>query len=213
VDPRRVKGTLFLAVVVSLCGFFVLGQTACYAGTKIENQSDISELYMKNCARCHGKDGKGKEGRKDAPGIPDLTSHKWHGQRSDAQLTVSILDGKGKDMPSFGDKVTQEQAKALVKYVRQFDEEKSKDSSKEQSQSRSGSRQTSANISAEVWRFPLRGCVYDSVILLGTLLYPIKEQHPCSPSSDTGPPTVGAHRFPLPWQSARTWSSWKTAAC
>jgi mono/diheme cytochrome c family protein len=85
-----------------------------------------SDLYVKNCARCHGKDGKGKEARGETPNIPDLTSHKWHEQRSDAQLVASILDGKGKDMPAFGDKITEEQARQLVKHLRQFDSEKSK---------------------------------------------------------------------------------------
>jgi len=206
-DPCQITGTLLLVVVVSMT------QGACYADTKAERPHDTSDLYAKNCARCHGKDGKGKEGRKEAPAIPDLTSHKWHGQRSDAQLVVSILDGKGKDMPAFGDKITQEQAKALVNYVRQFDAEKSKESSKDQSQARSGSRQTSARGSPEVWRLPLRGDVSDPLIALGTLLYPIKEQHPCSPSSDSGPPTASARRVPRLLRFARTWSSWKTVAC
>jgi mono/diheme cytochrome c family protein len=86
----------------------------------------MNDLYVKNCARCHGKDGKGKEARGDSANIPDFTSHKWHEQRSNAQLVVSIMDGKGKDMPAFGDKISQDQAQELVKYIRQFDPEKAK---------------------------------------------------------------------------------------
>ena len=101
------------------------GLTASSTQTKTENQRGVSDLYRKNCVRCHGKDGKGKEARGEMQAIPDLTSHKWQGQRSDAQLMVSILDGKGKDMPAFGDKINQDAAKELVNYIRQFDAEKS----------------------------------------------------------------------------------------
>jgi mono/diheme cytochrome c family protein len=183
---------LFL-LVFALCP---LDPVACHAATRTENQADVSDLYAKNCARCHGKDGKGKEGRKEAPAIPDLTNHKWHGQRSDAQLTVSILDGKGKDMPAFGDKVTPEQAKALVNYIRKFDEEKSKSDSL-------------SRAAVNTRRSPL----YGSVILLGTLLYPIKEQHPCSRSSDIRPPAASASRCPLVLCRARAWRSWRIAVC
>jgi mono/diheme cytochrome c family protein len=91
-----------------------------------EKPPGVSELYNRNCARCHGKDGKGKEAREATPSIPDFTSHKWQTARSDAQLLVSIQDGKGKEMPSFAEKIKREQAKELLAYVRQFDAEKSK---------------------------------------------------------------------------------------
>ena len=58
-DRSKVTGPLLLAVVVSLCSPSLAGRASCYADANTE-KPDISELYVKNCARCHGKDGKGK---------------------------------------------------------------------------------------------------------------------------------------------------------
>jgi mono/diheme cytochrome c family protein len=76
--------------------------------------------YRDKCGNCHGADGKGNELRSVMPAIPDFTSRPWHQSRSDAQLSVSILDGKGTQMPSFRDKVKAEHVKGLLSYVRAF---------------------------------------------------------------------------------------------
>ena len=94
--------------------------------TKTEKPRAENELFQRSCARCHGKDGKGTETREDMPYIPDFSSHKWQEKRSDERLSASILDGKGKVMPAFGDKINREKAQALVEYIRQFDPERSK---------------------------------------------------------------------------------------
>src|SRR5579862_5097021 len=86
----------------------------------------VKDHFVQSCARCHGKDGKGNEAREDLPNIPDFTNHKWQGERTDAQLVASILEGKGKEMPSFASKFGPERAQELVAYIRQFDPEKAK---------------------------------------------------------------------------------------
>ena len=54
------------------------------------------------------------------PPIPDFTSPSFHKEHSDAQLLVSILEGKGTLMPANRGRVTEDQARALVAYVRTF---------------------------------------------------------------------------------------------
>ena len=54
------------------------------------------------------------------PPIPDFTSPAFHKEHTDAQLQVSILDGKGTLMPANRGRVTQEQARDLVYFVRAF---------------------------------------------------------------------------------------------
>ena len=70
--------------------------------------------------RCHGADGTGSRVRRRYPEIPDFTNASWQARRTVAELTESILDGKGSAMPPLGDDVGEEQARGLVAYVRAF---------------------------------------------------------------------------------------------
>jgi mono/diheme cytochrome c family protein len=77
-------------------------------------------LYQRSCAMCHGADGTGGAARDSLPAIPDFTVPSWHERRSDPQLVLSILDGKGSGMPTFRDKLAREQVRGLVTFVRAF---------------------------------------------------------------------------------------------
>ena len=79
----------------------------------------MRELFRQRCVKCHGADGTGREARDRLPEIPDFTKSSWQARRSDAQLLASILDGKD-EMPSWRDKISEEQARSLVAHVRAF---------------------------------------------------------------------------------------------
>jgi mono/diheme cytochrome c family protein len=85
-------------------------------GAPPDDADAAKRLYGQYCRRCHGADGKGAPGAAD--GLPDFSRRAWQDRRSDAQLTVSILDGKGAVMPSFRGRLGEAQAKALVAHVR-----------------------------------------------------------------------------------------------
>jgi mono/diheme cytochrome c family protein len=76
---------------------------------------------QQRCARCHDADGTGKSSRANLREIPDFSSHKWQSSRSDAELLVSILDGKGSHMPGFRGKISEDAARDLVAVVRAID--------------------------------------------------------------------------------------------
>jgi mono/diheme cytochrome c family protein len=78
-------------------------------------------LFRRHCARCHGEDGAGLSTRDRAESIPDFSSQRWQASRSDAQLLVSVREGKGKRMPAFRGKVSDQEARDLVAQVRAFD--------------------------------------------------------------------------------------------
>lgn len=85
--------------------------------------SDAIPVYEKNCASCHGKDGRGetKAGRK--AGVKDLTDKTYQASFTDEAAVKSILEGMndeaGKEkMKAFGDKLSEEEARALVAYIR-----------------------------------------------------------------------------------------------
>jgi mono/diheme cytochrome c family protein len=77
-------------------------------------------LFRQHCQRCHDHDGKGTHSRTYLPEIPDFTIKAWHEKRSDVDLTVSILEGKGQHMPAFTDRFAREAVYELVAQVRSY---------------------------------------------------------------------------------------------
>ena len=76
---------------------------------------DAAALYKSKCQVCHGADGKGtpagqKLGVKDFQS-PDVA------KQSDADLMKITKEGKGK-MPKYEGKLTDDQIKELIKYIR-----------------------------------------------------------------------------------------------
>ncbi|MGZ4961490.1 MAG: c-type cytochrome [Limisphaerales bacterium] len=85
--------------------------------------ADVSEIWSKNCAKCHGPDGAGKTKMGEKVGVKDFTDAKYQATVTDDKAAAAIKDGV-KD----GDKVkmkplegaTDEDVKALVAKVRGF---------------------------------------------------------------------------------------------
>jgi len=72
---------------------------------------DAQATYKAKCAMCHGADGKGgKMGTRDFAS-PEVKAE------TDAQLTDIITKGKGK-MPGYSGKLSDEDIKGLVTYIR-----------------------------------------------------------------------------------------------
>ena len=79
--------------------------------------ADAAAIYSAKCAKCHGSDGSGVEKYKKK-GQKAFTDAAWQKTRSDAQLSASITNGKGEAMAAWKGKLTPEEIKALVAYVR-----------------------------------------------------------------------------------------------
>jgi mono/diheme cytochrome c family protein len=77
-------------------------------------------IFRQYCIVCHGTDGKGTAMRPVLPPIPDFTSAAFQKEHSDAQIQVSILDGKGTLMPANRGRVTEDQASDLIAFIRAF---------------------------------------------------------------------------------------------
>jgi cytochrome c6 len=84
---------------------------------------DAPALYKSKCAACHGPDGTGNIPMGKTLGVTDLTSPDVQKQ-TDTQLTDSIANGKGKKMPAYKGKLTDDQIKGLVGYIREFAKKK-----------------------------------------------------------------------------------------
>jgi mono/diheme cytochrome c family protein len=85
--------------------------------------ADGKELWDKSCASCHGADGAGQTKMGQKYGVKDLTDAKVQADLTDDKALKAIkegvtdADGKAKMKP-FADKVTDDEAKALVAYIR-----------------------------------------------------------------------------------------------
>jgi mono/diheme cytochrome c family protein len=78
------------------------------------------EFYAVNCLACHGQDGRGTAVRPAMPVIPDFTSREWQTGHENAQMTVSVLEGKGALMPPWRGRVDPALAQDLVAFIRGF---------------------------------------------------------------------------------------------
>lgn len=83
----------------------------------------VDDLFNRNCARCHGADG-----RADTPSgrlyqTPDLTDPEWWKKNSRLtsvrSLRSTVTKGKG-GMPAFGRKLTRSEINLLVDRMRSF---------------------------------------------------------------------------------------------
>lgn len=84
--------------------------------------ADAKANWDANCAQCHGKDGKADTKMGKTLNAKDLTDAKVQADFSDAKATESIKNGvkeNGKTtMKAFAGKLSDEEIKALVAYVR-----------------------------------------------------------------------------------------------
>jgi mono/diheme cytochrome c family protein len=78
-------------------------------------------VFLKNCASCHGKDGKAQTSVARKLGVKDLSQSKLN----DAQIEQQIREGRQGDqtagkMPAFKDRLTAEEIKTFVTVVKEF---------------------------------------------------------------------------------------------
>jgi mono/diheme cytochrome c family protein len=105
-------------------GFTVLLFTALVLVIASPTQAqDAAALFGSKCAVCHAADGSGSGAMGKQLGVTDLRSDGVQKQ-TDAQLNDSITNGKGTKMPMYKGKITDDQIKGLVGYIRDLAKKK-----------------------------------------------------------------------------------------
>ena len=96
--------------------------TLLVASAYSAHAADAKANWDANCAQCHGKNGAADTKMGKTLNAKDLTNPKVQVEFTDAKATQSIKEGvkeNGKTtMKAFGGKLTDEEIKALVAYVR-----------------------------------------------------------------------------------------------
>lgn len=86
--------------------------------------ADAKENWDKYCAKCHGADGKGQTKMGQKLGIKDYTDPKVQESFTDEQAFKAIKEGlkdkDGKTRMKAAEGLSDDEIKALVKYVRSF---------------------------------------------------------------------------------------------
>jgi len=113
---RAIQLTALAAV--SAFAFAVAASARGAQGPKAPTPINPAVTYARNCATCHGKDGRADTFKsKHRLHARDLTDARWQGEVTDERIFNAISNGKGK-MPAFKRKLTTEQIESLVSYVR-----------------------------------------------------------------------------------------------
>ena len=128
------KGKLAIALLVlgvALSGNYHGRRVRAEEGAMTATQKKLSRkqqqlasakvLYLENCARCHGADGRGETPMGKVFAATNLADANWWKKErvSDKRLVAAIRDGRNQ-MPAFGKKLSKEEIAALVMFVRTF---------------------------------------------------------------------------------------------
>ena len=103
------------SVVLIYSNYSNSGSAAAAASNNDETVSPRS-LFVQNCSRCHGSNGRGQTRLGKKLEADDLTGSEAKGL-STARVIRLITNGKGK-MPSFRRKLTAAQISSLADYIR-----------------------------------------------------------------------------------------------
>ncbi|MDD1649707.1 MAG: cytochrome c [Methylococcaceae bacterium] len=85
--------------------------------------ADAKATYEKDCAKCHGKDGKGQTVMGKKQGAKDYTDPKVQDAITDDAAFKAIKDGykkDGKEVMKPAEGLSDDEIKALVAYMRKF---------------------------------------------------------------------------------------------
>ena len=123
---RFLKGVVVCSALLLLRAVLVI-PTRVVSGAFQQQRSSrgkhVDELFNRNCARCHGADGRGDTPLGHLYKAPDFTDAEWWKKNSDISgvKTLRSIVTRGKaGMPAFGKKLTRTEINLLVERIRRF---------------------------------------------------------------------------------------------
>jgi len=95
---------------------------AAFTGASLA--AEVKENWEKHCQKCHGPDGKGQTKMGRQSGVKDYTDPKVQEELKDENAVKIIKEGivekDKKKMDPYKDKLSDEEIKALITYIRAF---------------------------------------------------------------------------------------------
>lgn len=101
---------------------FVMFLALCAVGALSATAADVKETWEKDCAKCHGADGAGKTRMGEKLKVKDYTDAKVQAELKDEAMIKAIKEGVKEGgspkMKAFGETLSDDEIKALVKHIR-----------------------------------------------------------------------------------------------
>lgn len=118
-------GSLFCTALLALAAVVIPNASASseLQRRKAARVKRVDELFNRNCARCHGADGRSETPQGKLFLAPNFTDAAWWKKNSrltsNRTLRTVIIRGKA-TMPAFGKKLTRSEIDLLVERIRSF---------------------------------------------------------------------------------------------
>jgi cytochrome c553 len=113
---RKERDIMKTLIKCGTLALITLASSSVFAATAKEN-------WDKECAKCHGADGKGQTKMGKQSGAKDYTDPKVQSEMDDAKAAARIKEGLkegGKEKMKAYDKFSDDEIKALVAHMRAF---------------------------------------------------------------------------------------------
>ena len=95
-----------------------------FGAVMVASAADAKENWDKQCAKCHGADGKGQTKMGQKLGVKDYADAKFQAEMKDDAAFKAIKEGvkdkEGKQVMKAAEGLSDDDIKALVKHVRAF---------------------------------------------------------------------------------------------
>ena len=99
----------------------LLAQAAIPPPAPVAGARPPEEIWEARCQVCHGADGKAQTKKGRELKAKDFTRARWQKHTSDEEIVKTITDGlPKKKMPAFKDKLSAEEIRSLVPFLRAF---------------------------------------------------------------------------------------------
>jgi mono/diheme cytochrome c family protein len=125
-DPQpqgqmRVSLKLFAVAAIAAAAWIGSGATAAAEPRGPVQAPDGKSVYLDHCKTCHGVIGvptKSAVSKYDS--IPNFKTPGFFDARSQDSIVTILKKGKGKDMKSWSEKLTEPEMQAVAAYIRTF---------------------------------------------------------------------------------------------